>query len=256
MSRNLKVLGLALLAALALGAIGAQGAAAVVEHSFRSTTNSTVLTGHGESNFIFQPGGTTGPAFACSIATVSGTNVGSTRDTITLHPKYDSCIVSEKKGTFETDGCNFIIDSDTTTSSHWRGSEHGAVSIECEKDGAGNPIHQSKFSVLGCTFIIGSTHPAGTTVNQGLHGARFTQVTHSLKHSVTVSMTLETVHYTALGAPCIGLGLLPGGTYSDGILSGKFTVTGYENGAAAGTTTSGTTWQHGAQVDVTVSTPT
>ena len=260
MSRNHpKAFGLALVAALALGAIGAQGASAVVEHSFRSdaTSEKTVLTGSnaGETspaNHIFRAG-TGGPTTTCTGATLSGTNIGNKTDTTTLHPKYTGCTAFGVGAPITTNGCNYIFDSDTTTNPHF-GGEHAAVSLECEtshditKDGA-------------CKVTIQESHtsPEGkeVTVNQSLHGVRYTAVTHSSKSSITVTATIGQIHYTTIGGiACNAIGK-PQGTYTDGITEGKFTLTGFEDtdNSPDDSTTTGTTWTHGPQVNISLSTP-
>jgi hypothetical protein len=138
MTRNFKTLGLALVAAMAIGAIGAQGASAVVEHSFRSGANNWVLTGANES---YTTGNskevwtfTAGLPVSCD-ATFEGTISGSIVDTITFHPKFHNCTSSlGGSPTVHTNGCNFILDSDTTTSPHSGLSEHAAWSSSAKPD--------------------------------------------------------------------------------------------------------------------------
>jgi hypothetical protein len=246
MARNLKALGLVLAAALALGAIGAQGASAVVEHSFRSSTNTTVLTGQNEGTLVLEV--TSGLAFECSAATFEGTVIGATRDTVTVHPKYSSCVTGLGNITVDSNGCNYIFDSETTTSAHSGSGEHASVSIECE---AG---HHFLLTAPGCNATFGSTH-SSVAVNQSLHGVRYTQVTHSSKQSVTVNVTVGTTHYTMLSGSLCGLAGHPAGTYTNGVTTGNVTVTGYQDGSVvSGTTTTGRTWSHGAQVDISLST--
>lgn len=259
MTRNLKALGLALVAALALGAVGAQSASAVVEHSFRSSSQNekTILTGHIDtsptvSKHVFKPSPESGLAVECSVATFSHTVEGNIRDTVTAHPTYGSCESSFGAATVDTNGCNYIFDSDTTTSTHSSTDEHATVSIECE---AGHHISVT----TGLCNLTFSAKESSTPVNQSIHGVRYTQLaSHSGKHALTVYATAKTIHFRALGGSLCGFGGLPAGTYNTGTYTGAASVTGYEDtdNSPGGTTTTGTTWKHGAQVDLTISTPT
>ena len=252
MTRNLKALGLALIAALALGAIGAQGASAVVEHSYRSdaANEKTVLTGHSEGDHVFEAG-TGGAKVTCTTATFSGTQSGNIVDTVTVHPIYTSCKLGANSVTVTTGGCNYIIDSDTTAGGHFNG-EHATVSVECES------THDVEIDGPGCNITF-----KGNTVNQSLHGAHITTLSsansHSGKSAVTVSGTAGKIHYeTKGGLACTAIGK-PQGTYTDGIYKGSVSVTGYEDNtgvAPTSSTTIGTTWHHSSQVNIAVSTPT
>lgn len=248
MTRNLKTLGLALVAALTLGAIGAQGVPAAVEHSFRSAANSTVLTGHIDGgNHLFEVGDF---KVECPIATFEGKNVGEVRDTVTVHPKYGSCTASGFLVEVDTHGCNFILDSDTTISAHSSGNEHATVSIECEVG------HHMMITTQFCSLTISASHN-NVPVNQSLHGISYSSVMDSSKHSLATNWTVETIHYTALSGSACQFWKIAAGTHSDGVLTGKATLTGYEGDSPfSGSTTLGHAWSHGAQVDITISTPT
>ena len=253
MIRNLKALGLALVAALVLGAIGAQGASAVVEHSYRfdAANETTVLTGHSESDHVFELG-TGGAKVTCTTVTLSGTQQkGNILDTITLHPIYTSCKLGLNNVTVTTNGCNLIYDSDTTANPHF-GGEHAAVSIECE------PSHDIKIDAA-CSIT-----KKGSPSNQSLHGVEITTRSsadsHSGKSAITLNTTIGKIHYETTGSAlaCNAIGK-PIGTYTDGITKGAISLTGYEDNTGVSptsTTTVGTTWHHSSQVNIAVSTPT
>jgi hypothetical protein len=255
MTRNLKAFGLALVAAMVLGTLGAQGASAVVEHSFRSGAEKFVLTGANESyttgNSREKATLTSGLTIECD-ATYEGTNVGTTRDTVTIHPTYHNCTSSFGGGTtLSTNGCNYILDTDTTQLvGHSSSSEHAAVSLECEDS------HLIEVLAPGCTIAYNDNH-SGTPVNQSLHGVRYTEVTHSSKAAGTVTQTVRTIKYNVTAGSLCGLAGHPAGTYSNASYDGKSTVTGYvDSTVVSGSTTNGTVWSHGAQTDIHVSTPT
>ena len=250
MNRNIKAFGLALVAAMTLGAFAAQGASAVVEHSFNSAVESTVLTGQtesdsnaeGKSRNVFTT--TAGLTVEC-YSTFEGTQTGKTLDQVTVHLK-TTCTGGSA---VHTNGCNYVFDSDTTTStSHFSATaEHAAVSIECE------PSHWIEATRPGCNITIGD-ESSSAPVNQSLHGVKFTNVTHSSKSALTVNATIRTIHYVATAGSFCGLAGHPAGTYTNGKFDGVFEVTGYEDGEpVTGSTTEGRTWTHGAQTDISIS---
>jgi hypothetical protein len=262
MTRNLRAFGLALVAMLAFAGIAAQGASAVVEHSFRMGSASTVLTGQNESyttggsQHVFEA--TPGLWVKCD-ATFEGTNPGEVRDTVTVHPKYHNCTSSLGGApSVHTSGCNFIFDSDTTTHSHSvNSSEHATASLECESAHSASP-HFIEITAPGCNFRFAVTHTSPTAeVNQSLHGIRYDQVTHSSKHAITVTATVKTIKFIATSGSLCGLAGHPAGTYSTGTLDGLAEVTGFAfSSETGGSTTNGRTYSHGAQVPLTISTPT
>jgi hypothetical protein len=242
MTRNLKSFGLALVAAVALGAIGAHAASAVVEHSFRSDAEETVATARTESYsnaenkskdvFTLTPGLTV----EC-YGTYEGKVVGKVVDQVTVHPKYSSC----GGGPVHTNGCNLVFDSDTTQASgHSTSSEHAAATLECE---AGHVI---EITSSGCHIAVGP---------QTVHGSRYTYVTHSGKSSLTGAITFRTITYTATSGSFCGLAGHAAGVYTNGSIDGKAEATGYVAGTATGSTTAGTTWTHGEQTNISISTP-
>jgi hypothetical protein len=254
MIRNLKALGLALVAAMALGAIGAQAASAVVEHSFNSDAEDTVLTGKnesfgtGNSRDVFQA--TPGLTVECD-ATFGGTVGKKVEDTVTVHPKYESCGGGV---TVHTDGCNYIFGSDTTTSAHSSSSEHASVSLECE---AG---HEIEITRPGCNIAFNQFHST-TEVNQGLHGVRYTNLPeHSGGDAITVDATVSTIKYLVTSGSFCGLAGHAAGTYSNGSYDGLAEVTGFAAGtrteSETSSTTKGFTWHHGPQTNISISTPT
>jgi hypothetical protein len=263
MTRNLKAFGLALVAAMAIGAIGAQGASAVVEHSFRSGANSTVLTGANESyttaNSRHRWQFTPGLVVECD-ATFEGTNSGTTRDTITLHPRYHNCVSSlGGSPTVHTSGCNFFLHSDTTTSTaHFSATEeHAAWSLECESAHSASP-HFIEITAPGCNFAFYVTHTSPTAeVNQSLHGIRYANVFHSSRSALTFTATIRTIKFITTSGSLCGLAGHHPTTYGSGSYDGKAAVTGYAHSSVVGgSTTNGFVWSHGAQTDISISTPT
>ena len=237
MTRNLKALGLALVAAMALGAIGAQGASA---HEFRSGAADTVLTGSIESGEHLFVGKAGVEPVKCSAATFEGRNAGTERDTVTVHPKYSSCSFLGEPASVHTGGCNYIFDSDTTTSTHSSTGEHATVDIECEAS------HYIEVTTEFCDIRFNA--------QTSLHGVRYTEVpNHSGKEAVTVNATVKTIAFETTAGSFCGLAGLPAGKYTSGEYTGNASVTGFKfSSEVSGSTTNGRTWSHGEQVSITV----
>lgn len=248
MTRNQGAFGLGLMVAMALCAIAAQGASAVVEHSFRSDSADTILTGAnesygtGNSRHLFTA--TPGLVIACD-ATFESTNVGQIRDTVEVFPTFSSCANGV---TVHNTGCNFVLDSETTQAAgHSASSEHASVSLDCEHTGT------IETTQPGCNIRFEDTHSGEVLVNQSLHGVRYTNLSnHSGKNAGTLTLTVRTIKYTMLPGSFCGLAGHAAGTYNSGFYDGVASVTGYDGG----THTEGTTtWHHGAQTNITVTTP-
>jgi hypothetical protein len=245
MPRNFKASWLALMVAMALSAIATQSASAVVEHSFRSGANETVATARTESYGNAQHQSmdvltlTAGLTVEC-YGTYEGKVIGQIVDEVTVHPKYSTCTPN---GTvIHTDGCNFKFDSETDVSSgHFSTEEHAQTTLECE---AGHVIEITR---PGCNIAVAP---------QTVRGTRYTYVTHSSKSSLTGAITYRTIEYTVTGGSFCGLAGHGAGTYTNGKIDGKVEATGYVASTPTGSTTTGFTWHHGAQTDISLSTPT
>ena len=185
MTRNLKALGLALLAVFALGAIGTQAASAADAHEFHSDGPRTIITANnvGEGSHTFQVGaaGTVECTGATFESTVVGTEVVKDQtykaDTITATPKYTGCTFGGQPATVFFNDCAYVLDSDTTEGNTTvAGSKHANVDIECA---ANNKI---QVHTVNCTITVGAQ-----TVK---HAVTYKNVTES---SVTISTTAHGV---------------------------------------------------------------
>lgn len=248
MTGTLKAFGLVLFVALAMGGVATHTASA---HEFTSEAESYVLTGTNEvsTKVKFTIIGKSLFTFECTDIELEGTQTGKVRDTITVHPKFTSChipLASTIPATIDTGGCNYVFDSDTTKGTHFASEEHATTSIECED------AHAIKVTTAGCTAEIGATHPAGTVVNQSLHGVTYSNLdSHSGTDAVTMKITMPTIRSIATGPNCALLGIRDG--THNGSYEGVATFTAYaENTEVSGNTTSGRVWSHGAQLDFTV----
>lgn len=232
MSRNLKMLGLALAAVFAFGAIAASGASAAVEHTFNSEIEKTVLTGDNDglgslTLTVTGKSGTKVPV-TCTTASFAGDQAGKTADGITLHPTFGkpntkgeagSCKLAGLGVTITTTGCNFTFDSDT--SANGLGGEDATTSVECE---AGKAM---KSAAAGCTVSIAS-ESGGKPVNQNLHGISYANEGAGESRTVKVTSAVKGIHWTASGVFCGLVGLANGETGTNGEFTGTVSTKGFE----------------------------
>lgn len=255
MTRNLKLIGLALFAVLALGA---QSASAVVEHSFTSgsVSSTTVLTGTTEPGT--QEGfKLTNAIVKCVDVTHRGTVVGGATDHISVVPIFVDATCTATGGiaaTIDNNGCTFTFDSDTfeNTTHFAAGETHANISLACGHSGS------IAITAGGCTIHIGTTHQTpepNMIVNHNLPGARYELIpNHSGgKTAFTVTTTVRTIKALSTGANCLLLGLGANGTHSNGIYTGKSYITCYEDSKAFNPHTE--TASEGALVNCGMSTP-
>ena len=223
MSRNLKALGLALIAAMAMTAVAAQAASA---HEFTSASNSTVVTATG-TNHVFDANGV---KVTCT-AFFKGTQTGKIADTLTVRPVYSNeekiCETPIGKAQIDTKGCDYIFDSETS------GAGDATVSVSCS---AG---HSIKITGTACTITVGSQTPAG--------GVSFTN---EAAGDVKVTATATGIHYTTSGFGCALVGLP--GTGVNGTYTGTATAQGFVDNGTSGTATNGFTYTEGAATTISV----
>jgi hypothetical protein len=239
MTRNLKVLGLALIAVFALSAVIASAASAVTIHKFTTTAanGKAVLTGDQvgtEAENAFSTKGKNLP-IECNAANVSykGT-VGNGATEVTVHPTYGlatpaktTCKSPLGEASIVTTGCNYIITGETSPFTNTSGVSEGedaTVHLECE---AGKEI---KVTSGGCEIKL-SDKSGTTSVNQKLNGVKFTNEGTGSSADIKLDVTVDKIHYTTSGFACTVAGLPATGT--DGFLTGKVTVTGFEDNAGS-----------------------
>jgi hypothetical protein len=270
MTRNLKALGLALLAVFALGAVMASAASAegtdVKTDHFTSTSGNekTILTGEQvgtEAENVFGVKAVSALGVHCKKATYGGTVVGNSVIEVTVVPTYFECSSNLGAATVTNDRCAFVLTGTTDEHPNTAGTKeeiHATVHLECSHE-KGN-LGKLKIVTGGCEFIFQSTHPEGTTVNQNLLGATYTNEGSGSTADVKVDATVDKIHYTTKGFAC-GLAGLPE-TGTDGFLTTKVTVKGYRDQADSGPKPWQDAWsglngaglpEEGAQVGISVS---
>ena len=124
MTRYLKVLGLAVVAVFAMSAMAASAASA--SYWFKSDAaagKKTTLKGEqvGSGDTLT----TTAGVVKCTGATYTGSALGSTQTSVTLHPVYTGCTAFGFGAEVTTTGCNYVFDVTATNFS-------ATTTIECE----------------------------------------------------------------------------------------------------------------------------
>jgi hypothetical protein len=216
MTRNLKVLGLALVAALAMSAVAASAASAV-QHTVVTTANPTYFTGNQATQNIFS---TPAGEVKCNTTLFTGSITGTSNSSVETTPTYSGCEHSlVGAAPVKNEGCKYLLTGNTTEAGH---EGHGVVHVVC---GAGKHITielSGVFGLVNCNLTIGSQTPTKGGVN-------YTQQGSGTTHDILVTATVEEIAYTKVpksgGSGC---GLV-GGNGHDGKYFGSVTVKGFSN---------------------------
>jgi len=219
MTRKLKALGLSLMAVGVLGAVGAQGAAAV-NHSFELTeVSSADLTGV----LIKHPDGT-GPhhviksgaaTVTCGVAVLTGTHSEKTKGTAAASPTMSECKVGSTAATVTNEGCETVFYGETTEDPHTK-KESGTVERKC------SPGKSIVLSIPGCKVNFGSQAP--------VHGVTYTNEG-SAPTGIEVTVHAQTTKFTTnKGVGCVAAGFPASGEGTDATTLANFTVRAYATG--------------------------
>lgn len=196
MIRNLRTLGLALVAVLSIGAAGASASYASPE--LHSETGHTILTGQQiVGNELALDVG----VMQCGIVQFQGTIASSTTTTIPLTPKFENCEIGEVEVLFTHNGCHFLF--------HIGPEEHftGNVDFVC-------PDEPMEIDGPGCTITI--------PPQAGLTGETFTNEGEGQTRSVIFDLKIDEIHYVEHGMFCEN----ETETTNNGTYKGKITITG------------------------------
>lgn len=212
MIRTLKAtLGLGLLAALAMSAIGVMGASAEKSGHFTSDSPSgktkldiSEVTGTGHQVVLSAVGSTV----ECHHATYTAHFTGSTTQEITVTPEYTNCTTgSGGSATVTMNGCHYQFTS--------RSSGHATVHFKCPV-GAKAQVHTG-----AGTLTFGEQTPS--------NGVVYTTTTENGKHALTVDITA-----TGITAECHGLcQFVSPTTIHNATMNGAVTVNGTDADAPA-----------------------
>jgi hypothetical protein len=223
MSRNLKALGLALLAAFALSAVAASAASAHTVATFTSGSDWTILHSKAENVQVFKEGAI---EVKCSSIAVDG-SMGTDEASITVTPTYGvttdttgatECklvaLGSEFEAQVHTNGCHYLFTAG--------GETDGEVHITC-------PTGQS-IEVTG--DILGKWRPcidvgAQTPTTPTVTYTNETEVTGGINvWDVTVKSDAKKIHYTKTG-------LCGSGLFTEAEYTGAVTVWGTDTAGKA-----------------------
>jgi len=234
MTRNLKTLGLALIAVLALGAVVASTASAEKQNKFRTTTGAEAhLTAEADPNAKTQyfQASTANPHkfFSCNKVSLSTTVKDEATEITTSTPLSEECeavLIPRTEPKEETKvsmfveltTCHYFFKTNTTTGNP-TGGEHANAGIKCNT--AGDHIH-SKVTALKLRC---STIPE----QEIKHAVRYNNVEAGGIKEITLEATPHSIKVTTENS--IACPTPEGKTivHEDGLYTGKMTVKGYKD---------------------------
>jgi uncharacterized protein YrzB (UPF0473 family) len=217
--RNLKILGITLVAGLALSAMAASPGAA---KQFHSETEPTLLTAEQtESDLLTTNAG----EITCTKITYEGTVSAKTTTTATLQPSYSGChliFIYTFKATIDTNGCAYVVSIEAGENPE----NEGEVEIECP---SGKVIEVTaaleSFEFFNCTVTV--------PPQKGLKKATFTNKGAGKERHLTVSLNLTGIEYVEHGESCA---FEEGSTKTtaNGTYKGSTTIRGYADNGKEG----------------------
>ena len=210
MTRNLKFLGMALVAALAMSAVAASLASA---DEFKSENENTTLTGAQEKHL--EGGiekndrfGTDGGVFECTTATYSGTQAVKSATSVKLTPSYSGCSFAGLSATIDMNSCfyRFTLGAGTT----------GEADIECTIAGDEITVTVGPVATLRCI-----TH----VPPQKIGGITYSNIGSGTTREITATINTSTLHYSQTAGTGSGACATADGT-TNGSYVGAAKVTG------------------------------
>ncbi len=218
MIRNLRVLGLAVMAVLAVSALWASVAAAHTPATFTSKSTNTTLTAEQENNQLFQAGG---QQITCKEARFEATTSNQEVQEVTFQPKettakagevgYGACTFGVKVQV-KMNGCDYLF------------TANNQVHIQCP---AGKEIEfEGSFIGIKCLVKIPAQGPRSLVTYKNI-GTGTTE-------EITVEANVQGITYTAQGSGC-----KEQGEKQNGVYTGNAVATGEVDG---NTTHTGIKW--------------
>jgi hypothetical protein len=208
MARNLKVLGLALVAVFAFSA--AASSVASDAYWFKSDASGSAVTSVTGTQVGTNTFATDGGEFNCTSIDLVGSQVGATATTLTLAPSYSGCTFAGFPITITPASCKYVFHTDgkTTPSNTF----HVTTTIECS--GTDKIVMVAKVAgVTKCTIAIGPQN-IGTGVTLSSNGS-----------DITAGLNISNIAYTETAGSGAGACASTSGT-TNGKLSGTDTFTG------------------------------
>jgi hypothetical protein len=210
MTRNLKVLGLALLAVFALTAVVAQAASAA---SFNITKSSADVTGTATTAQFLEPFPGAGGSVECQELDLKGKQGAASASSIDLTPTYSECQVAGLDVTVTDNGCVFRFNASGTVDVCPTG---GSITVEVFFGAA--PHEEEPACTLHFTNAGGANNGRGTVTysNSG------TTPSH-----ITGAASVTNITYEAEGNFCFLAGIETG-VNTEGVYNGTATIKSFE----------------------------
>jgi hypothetical protein len=226
MTRNLKALGLALVAVLALSAVAASGAAAQTEHVLRTSAGQTAhFTTKAENTQLFKGSTNDSKFFSCNEVNAKGTFKDGAKEATATNVVYSgNCVAVEGEkevlATPEFTGCDYLF-TGKTTKGNPTGNEHASVHIKCP---TGQAVHLKVTALkLNCVTIDEQAVPDAVRYK--------TQVTEGGREDITIEATAHNIEVTTPNTAACPTGTGGPVTHKDGLYTGNVSVTGYKDAA-------------------------
>ncbi|HEU5105064.1 MAG TPA: hypothetical protein VFU11_04425 [Solirubrobacterales bacterium] len=176
MTRNLKALGLALIAVFAMGAIVASSASATSFHfNSNAADGHTILNGEQIGVHKFN---TTAGEVTCEVAKFTGTTTSNTVTDVTIKPTYEKCHIvifgSKVSATVNMNGCEYTATSHQTVAGVTTAATIHLVN--CTKE--------AEVVAAGCTVKIATGQTlGGQTFSNGAGDVKLVTNTEGIKYS-------------------------------------------------------------------------
>jgi hypothetical protein len=229
MTRNLKALGLSLLAVCALGAVAASSALAVPSFTTPELAagSNSIITGEqlaGTNVFGVKGAGLT---TSCEKATYAGTVTGTAAAEVTVRPTFlEKCLTGGKASPVDVNGCAFVLKAATTKSTDTEGKaiEVAGATLECEG------TKEIIITASGCEIGIGTTHANEPKVvlNHALDGMTYKNEGAGAARDIKATVEIDNITYTSSGGFACAIGGLKE-TGNDAFLTTTVTVKAFKH---------------------------
>jgi hypothetical protein len=206
MIRSIKVLGLGLLAALAMSATAAPAASAS-NPFFHSEFAGIFLTGT-QTGMVANTLTTDLGELKCKVVQFSGTQGAMTTTTMTLKPNYEECTIGGENAGVTVNGCAYTFHLEEQTE-----PIEARMGIECP-DG-----EEIEIDAPECTITVPPQEPRKTVT--------FTNEGEGKTRSIVGDLNVSGIHYVEHGAGCKSQKQ----TTENGAYTGFITVTGEDSEA-------------------------
>lgn len=220
MIRNLKVLGLALVAVFAMSAVAASGASAATEFHCESVTANCWVTAEQSGPNEFTSPAVSATGVKCNTVKFEGTAPKTTK-TIEVTPEYKNCTAFGFATTdIKHNGCKYHLELTDVIDHTTDGTPFGTITTEIKCTGTNKiEITPTLFGASVCTVTVGPQMLKPSEID-------VENVAGSNPMDMILTSTLEGIAYTVDGEGCKSGSA---GPHTDGKLHGKVTAKGFED---------------------------